>query len=160
VEDYGRAVVKPLFSTKARGMELVEPGPDLRQRLAAYKAAQGFFYIQQAVDLGDEDLGVAFLGGEYLTTYARRRSPGAWNTTTAAGGRYVPHDPPREVIDLAARAQALFGLDFTCVDVALTPDGPLVFEVSAFGGFRGLLEARGLDAARLYADYAARRIGL
>jgi ribosomal protein S6--L-glutamate ligase len=29
----------------------------------------------------------------------------------------------------------------------------MVFEVSAFGGFRGVLEAWNVDAAGLYADY-------
>jgi ribosomal protein S6--L-glutamate ligase len=155
---YGEAIVKPLFSTKARGMRLVRRGPDLRAELAEYRREHGLFYLQKTIALGDRDLGVVFLGGEYLTTYARCRKPGAWNTTTASGGRYAPFDPPQEVIDLAWRAQDLFKLDFTCVDVALTDDGPQIFEVSAFGGFRGIQEARGIDAAQLYADYAARRI--
>ncbi|SNS14422.1 SSU ribosomal protein S6P modification protein [Humidesulfovibrio mexicanus] len=158
VEAYGEAVLKPLYSTKARGMMVLRPGPGLRAALEGYLRAQGFFYIQKTVVLGERDLGVVFLGGQYLTTYSRRRQPGAWNTTTASGGRYEPFDPPREVVDLAWRAQNLFGLDFTCVDVALTDNGPQVFEVSAFGGFRGILEARGLDAAQLYAEYAAGRI--
>lgn len=158
VEAYGEAVLKPLYSTKARGMVVLRPGSGLRAALKDYLRAQGFFYIQKTVVLGERDLGVVFLGGEYLTTYSRRRQPDAWNTTTASGGRYEPFDPPSEVIDLAWRAQHLFGLDFTCVDVALTDNGPQVFEVSAFGGFRGILEARGLDAAKLYAEYAAGRI--
>jgi len=158
VRGYGEAIVKPLFSTKARGMRIVKPGPELRLELKQYKREHGFFYIQKTIALGDKDLGVVFLGGEYLTTYARCRKPGEWNTTTASGGRYAPFDPPREIIDLAWRAQDLFKLDFTCVDVALTDDGPQIFEVSAFGGFRGIQEARGIDAATLYAHYAARRI--
>ncbi len=158
VEAYGTAVLKPLFSTKARGMRLVKPGNGLAATLAEYRRAHGFFYVQQAVPLGEQDLGVVFLGGRYLTTYARRRQEGAWNTTTASGGRYVAFDPPQDIIDLAWKAQSLFGLDFTCVDVALTPGGPVVFEVSAFGGFRGIEEARGMDAAKLYADYAMRRL--
>ncbi len=158
VEAYGEAILKPLFSTKARGMCLLRPGPGLRQQLEQYHGAQGFFYIQKTIPLGESDLGVVFLGGRYLTTYARCRQPGAWNTTTASGGKYAPFDPPQDIIDLAWKAQNLFGLDFTCVDVALTDDGPKIFEVSAFGGFRGILEARGIDAAALYADYAARRI--
>ncbi len=158
IAGYGAAVLKPLYSTKARGMALVRPGNGLRDTLTEYKRAYGLFYIQQAVELGQQDLGVVFLGGRYLTTYARRRGEGSWNTTTASGGRYVPFDPAPEVIELARRAQELFGLDFTCVDVALTPTGPVVFEVSAFGGFRGIQEARGLDAAALYADYAMRRL--
>jgi len=155
---YGEAIVKPLFSTKARGMRILKAGPGLRGELAGYQREHGLFYIQKTILLGDKDLGVVFLGGEYLTTYARCRKPGAWNTTTASGGRYAPFDPPQDIIDLAWRAQDLFKLDFTCVDVALTDDGPQIFEVSAFGGFRGIQEARGIDAAKLYADYAARRI--
>ena len=48
-------------------------------------------------------------------------------------------------------------MDFTTVDVALTADGPVVFEVSAFGGFRGASEGAGIDAAALYAEYALAR---
>jgi ribosomal protein S6--L-glutamate ligase len=62
-------------------------------------------------------------------------------------------DPEPEVIELAHRAQALFDLAFTCVDVVESARGPLVFEVSAFGGFRGLHEACGIDAAGLYAAW-------
>ena len=44
-------------------------------------------------------------------------------------------------------------MDFTTVDVALTDDGPIIFEVSAFGGFRGALEGAGVDAAAAYLDH-------
>jgi len=157
VRDYGRAVFKPLYSTKARGMTIMEDGPDLpdlRDRVAAYKAEHSILYIQKTIELeGGQDLGVVFLGGRYLTTYARCRTNGSWNTTTVNGGKYAAFEPPAEIIDLARRAQALFGLDFTCVDVALTASGPYVFEVSAFGGFRGILETSGLDAAQLLLEH-------
>lgn len=158
VEEYGEAVFKPLYTSKARGMLVLRPGPDARRIVEDYAREFPIMYIQKTVDLHDRDLGVTFLGGGYLTTYARCKQNGAWNTTTVSGGKYAPFDPPAEIIDLAARAQALFDLDFTCVDVALTDDGPYVFEVSAFGGFRGLLDARGLDAAGLYADYVLRKV--
>ncbi|MBU1229943.1 MAG: GAK system ATP-grasp enzyme [Proteobacteria bacterium] len=158
VADYGVAILKPLYSTKARGMLVLRPEPETREALLAFQRENPVFYLQKAINVGEQDLGVVFLGGEYLTTYARTRKSGEWNTTTASGGKYVPFDPPQEVIELARQAQAPFGLDFTCVDVALTDSGPYVFEVSAFGGFRGIQEARGIDAARLYAQYALRRI--
>jgi len=158
VAEYGRAILKPLYSTKARGMCVLDPGPIARETLAVYRRTHRVFYLQKAIDLGDSDLGVVFLGGEHLTTYARRRKPGEWNTTTASGGKYAPCDPPAEIIELARRAQAPFGLDFTCVDVALTDSGPYVFEVSAFGGFRGVNQARGMDAARLVAEHVLRRL--
>jgi hypothetical protein len=71
---------------------------------------------------------------------------------------YVAYDPSPETIDIARKAQALFDLDFTSVDVVETPDGPMVFEVSAFGGFKGMEIARNMDGAKLYADYVLKRI--
>ena len=99
-----------------------------------------------------------FLGGEHLGTYARVAAKGSWNTTIRAGGRYAAADPGPEVIEMARRAQAIFGLDFASVDVAETPEGPVVFEVTAFGGFRGLREATGVAAAERYADYVIDRV--
>ncbi len=156
VREFGEAVLKPLFSTKARGMQLLSAEmPDLEARLEAAKAelAEPMLYIQQRVDIPGRDLGVVFIGDEYVGTYARVQAEGAWNTTTRAGGRYAAHEPRDEVVALADRARRLFGLDFASVDVVETADGPRVFEVSAFGGFRGLKEAAGIDAADAYADY-------
>lgn len=158
VEEYGEAVFKPLYSTKARGMFVLKPGPDARKIIEKYHKEYKTMYIQKTIDLNDSDLGIVFLGGEYLTTYARCKTTDSWNTTTVNGGKYAPIDPPQEIIDLAQKAQAIFNLDFTCVDVALTPNGPFVFEVSAFGGFRGLLDARGIDAAAHYVDYVAKKV--
>jgi len=42
--------------------------------------------------------------------------------------------------------------------VAETEDGPIVFEVSAFGGFRGAKEGMGLDAAGRYTDYVLKEL--
>ncbi|MBD3237021.1 MAG: GAK system ATP-grasp enzyme [Candidatus Eisenbacteria bacterium] len=153
VERYGAAVFKPLFTTKARGMRLIEAGPAAAAEIAEYHARHRLMYIQQKIELPGRDLGVVFLGGRYLTTYARRIPQNSWNSTTYFGGRYEAHDPSSETLALAERAQALFGLDFTCVDVAETDEGPVVFEVSAFGGFRGILEAREIDAAAALADH-------
>ena len=157
VRDFGSAVFKPLFSTKARGMKVIDTSLSRKQTLAEiqrFRQANPMMYIQRRIDLSGRDLGMAFLGGEYLGTYARVSRSDAWNTTINSGGRYEAYQAPQELVDLAQRAQAPFGMDFTTVDVALTDDGPVVFEVSAFGGFRGALEGAGIDAAAAYADYA------
>ena len=160
VEGFGPSVLKPLYTSKARGMMVVEPGPVLKEELINFQAGGNrMIYVQKKVELPGRDLGLVFLGGRYLATYARVGQKGRWNTTTNSGGRYESFEPDRELIDLAARAQEPFGLDFTCVDVALTDHGPVVFEVSAFGGFRGLKEGCGIDAARAYAEYILQELG-
>lgn len=158
VARYGEAVFKPLYSTKAKGMLLLTDGPDVLKTVEAYHNEHPIMYIQQRLDLQGKDMGIAFLGGRYLATYARVKGAGAWNTTTRSGGHYEAYDPPEALIALAHKAQAPFGLDFTCVDVAETPQGPIVFEVSAFGGFRGIEIASGIDAARRYVQFVIDRI--
>lgn len=155
---YGQAVFKPLYSTKAKGMLLLTSVPDTARQVAAYHKENPIMYIQKRLDLEGQDLGIAFLGGRYLATYARVKGEGAWNTTTRSGGHYESYSPSEELIALAHKAQEPFGLDFTCVDVAETPRGPVVFEVSAFGGFRGIETASGIDAARRYVQFVCDRV--
>ena len=161
IRRFGIAVLKPLYSTKARGMELVDGSiaeAGLLDAIDRFRISNPMMYVQQKIELPGQDLGMVFLGGEYLGSYARINQTEAWNTTIHSGGRYAPGQPPQGTIDLAARAQALFGMDFTTVDVAETDDGPVVFEVSAFGGFRGVKEGMGMDAAAMYADYVIREL--
>lgn len=162
VRDYGEAVFKPLYSTKARGMCVISADDDedvIIREIEAFKTDNQVMYIQQKLDLPGRDYGMVFLGGQYLGTYARVSQSDSWNTTIHNGGKYALFEPPQSTIDLAAKAQALFGMDFTTVDVADTEDGPIVFEVSAFGGFKGAKDGIGIDAASLYADYILSEIG-
>jgi ribosomal protein S6--L-glutamate ligase len=157
VREYGQAVFKPLFSTKARGMIVLDselPEKKLRSEIAAFQEFNPMMYLQQKLDLNGQDLGLVFMGGEYICTYARVAQNNAWNTTIHSGGKYAGVEPTAEIIDIARRAQALFDLDFTTVDVAETDNGPIVFEVSAFGGFRGAKEGCGIDVAANYVNYA------
>lgn len=157
---YGTAVLKPLYTSKARGMRLISAGNGARAALEEYRAeGHSQFYLQKKEDLGGLDLGVAFLGGQYLATYARAGGGGKqWHTSVRGEKGYQPYEPSEEIIELARKAQSLFNLDFTGVDVAITPSGPIVFEVSAFGGFRGLRDACGLDAAELYVNHVLEQL--
>jgi ribosomal protein S6--L-glutamate ligase len=162
VNRYGQAVLKPLFSTKARGMKVLSANmgsQELTQQLADFKARNPLLYLQKKYDLAGEDYGLVFLGESYLCAYSRQGAKDSWNTTINSGGKYQSHQPPPDIIRLADRARALFNLDYTTVDVAVTPEGPVVFEVSAFGGFRGVSEGAGLDPADLYAAYVLKRMG-
>jgi tetrahydromethanopterin:alpha-L-glutamate ligase len=154
VEHFNKAVFKPLYSSKARGMMVIEAGVGARDAINEFKAAGNpLMYIQKFLPRVKRDLGVAFLGGDYLATYAREKVGETWNTTTRSGGKYVAYEPASSIVSLAKKAQGLFDMAFTCVDVVEADGGPYVYEVSAFGGFRGLLEANGVDAAGAYARF-------
>jgi len=161
IKAFGDAVLKPLYSTKARGMVFInthESQEAIGEKLNTFHADNPMIYIQKKIALPGQDLGMVFLGGNYLGTYARVAQGDSWNTTIHSGGKYAPYQPSKALIALAHRAQQPFGLDFTTVDVAETDTRPIVFEVSAFGGFRGAKEGIGIDAAALYADYAMEKL--
>lgn len=158
---FGAAVFKPLYSTKARGMTIIESDVSelaLKTQVEAFREENTMMYIQRKLDLPGRDYGMVFLGSEYLGTYARIAQSDTWNTTINSGGKYALHKPDQDTIELASKAERLFNMDFTTVDVADTEDGPIVFEVSAFGGFKGAKEGIGIDAADLYANYAIHQI--
>ncbi|RNF51596.1 GAK system ATP-grasp enzyme [Marinomonas hwangdonensis] len=162
VREFGSAILKPLYSTKARGMMILQQEDSdeaVRDALEKYRQNQSIYYIQQTVKLDGRDLGMVFVGGEYLCTYARVGDKDSWNTTINSGGRYELFEPDAELIELGRRAQACYDLSFTTVDIALTDQGPVVFEVSAFGGFKGALEGCGIDAASAYVNYVLHAVG-
>jgi len=162
VGNYGEAVFKPLYSTKARGMCVIRAADgeaQVRKEIRKFQNGNQMMYIQKKKDLNGQDFGMVFLGGEYLGSYARVTGGDSWNTTIHHGGKYMPYEATPGLIELGYRAQAPFKMDFTTVDVAITEEGPVVFEVSAFGGFRGAKEGIGIDAAGRYADYVMERLG-
>ncbi|MCB1858459.1 MAG: GAK system ATP-grasp enzyme [Gammaproteobacteria bacterium] len=161
VREFGGAVLKPLYSTKARGMCAIDgraSDEEIDAAIGEFQRYNPMMYVQRKLDLPGRDLGLVFLGGEYLGCYARIGHGAAWNTTIHSGGHYAPYSPSAAVIDLAARAQRIFGMDYTTVDVAETAEDPVVFEVSAFGGFRGAFEGAGINVARLYARHVVRQL--
>jgi ribosomal protein S6--L-glutamate ligase len=161
VRQYGSAVFKPLFSTKARGMIVVDAAdPEIEriEQIKDFHQHNPMMYIQKKMELPGQDLGLVFLGGEYLGAYARVSEGSSWNTTILHGGRYAAAEPDASWVEIAQRAQGLFNMDYTTVDMAETEDGPVVFEVSAFGGFRGAKEGLGINVAERYVDYVLSKL--
>ena len=160
VQDWGRVVVKPLYTSKGRGMLLLAREEAYRLKLRQWQREwQTPFYLQEFIPNPGRDIGVAVLGGESPGAYYRVAHPGSWLTTTSAKGHYQPCALSQEMGRLACAAADLFGLDFTVVDLVEARGGYLVYEVSAFGGFAGLWQAHGIDAARLYANHVVRTLG-
>lgn len=147
------ALFKPNFSTKARGMQIIKASNKVTDKLEDILEDYSLLYLQELLELPGKDYGVVFIGSEYIGTYARVGKKGAWNTTTADGGHYEEHEPSNEILSIAKKAQAVFQLDFCCVDIAETNKGAVVFEVSAFGGFKGMLKGANINMAERLAKY-------
>lgn len=149
----GDAVVKPVYTSKGRGMFRANAAT-LSAASADVDVAQPYI-VQRFVPSPGRDIGATVIGGRFAGAFYRIASAGEWMTTTAQGGRYAPCGLDDRGIALAEQAAAAFGLDYTVVDLVedANDGGYLIYEVSAFGGFRGLLEATGTDPSVAYAQY-------
>lgn len=151
VQRYNSAIFTPIYPAKAQGTKLMQSlWGDLRltQSIKHYQAIHPLMYIQQQLQLSNSGIKVVFLNGEYRCSYTK---------ASDGGGPYLPHTPSPAIINIAQQAQALFKLDFASVDIAESTRGPVVFDVSAFGGLRGALEGGGLHAAA-YAEHIVNQL--
>jgi ribosomal protein S6--L-glutamate ligase len=149
VEALGEAVVKPVYTSKGRGMFRARAGETMRET-----PPDGAIVVQEYVRAPGRDIGATVIAGRFVGAFYRVAAEDNWMTTTERGGRYAPCDLSAAGIALAERAARLFGLDYTVVDmVECGEDRYLLYEASAFGGFRGLLEASGIDASAQYAEH-------
>ena len=159
VWDFGSALFKPILTDSARAVTLIDSEDDpakMQQAIEAFRGENPLMLIQKRRRLPGRDLGMVFIGGEYLGAYARVGRVGAWNTAIVQGGHYERHDASEELVALGHRIQAHFGLDFTSIDLAETEQGPVVWRVSPFGGFHGAVKGLGVDVAARFADYLMR----
>lgn len=154
VESWGKVVLKPLFTSKGRGMLLLSNDKVYRLKLRNWQREMvSPFYLQEYVPNPGRDIGVAVLAGHVLGAFYRVGSGKGWLTTTSAGGHYESCELTPDMESLAVKAADIMGLDYTVVDLVKTGDGYLVYEVSAFGGFTGLWESLNMNVARLYAEH-------
>jgi len=144
----GAAVVKPLFGSQGRGIELLAARSDLEPWLAAARSAVpagAVCYLQEFIRHPGWDVRILVVGNR---TFAMRRiSTGDWRINVSRGARPESWDAPAAWEDLAIRAARAVGAEIAGVDLLPTPNGPLVVEVNAVPGWRGLESALGIDVA-------------
>lgn len=143
-------ILKPLFGSRGRGLELLASP----EAVAAAVAVRGpVAYLQEFVPHAGWDVRILVIGE---TWFAMRRwaAPGEWRTNVSLGGRPEAFTPPADWISLAFRAAAAVSAEVAGVDILPALDGrPLVLEVNAVPGWRGLEAATGDDVAAAVARH-------
>jgi len=153
-----RAVVKPLFGSQGRGIELITCRQELEPCLRAARQAEppgAVCYLQEFVPHAGWDARVLVVGDR--TFAIRRVSAGDWRINVSRGARPEPWPLPADWEDAAVRSARAVGAEIAGVDLLPGPLGPIVVEVNAVPGWRGLQSALGQDIAAVVVGHLESR---
>ncbi len=159
VAEHGRAVSKPLFGYKGRGLALLtsdDPGP-----LQEILAKSGVVYLQEFLESTaptPRDIRVFVVGEKVAGAIYRVAPPGSWISNLSQGGAPERCPLSSEMEDLALRANGAVGTVYSGVDLIETADGLAVLEVNGTPSGRGVFQAWGIDAGEMIAGHILERL--
>ncbi|HEY7663503.1 MAG TPA: RimK family alpha-L-glutamate ligase [Xanthobacteraceae bacterium] len=148
----GPLVLKPLFGSQGRGLELIR-SPD---ELPGVHAVAGVYYLQRYLAVegrdGFRDFRLLVSQGRVIAAMARQAA--SWITNVKQGGRPMAVVAGAELGELAVRAAAAVGAAFAGVDILYDADGcATVLEVNSMPAWSGLQKVtRANIAATIAAD--------
>jgi len=151
LNEYGRAVSKPLFGYKGRDIELLASSD--QHRLKSILEKQGLVYLQEFIAIPQpRDIRAFVVGDRVLGAIYRVAPPGQWITNLARGGSARRCQVTSELEDLSVRAVRAVGAVYSGVDLLETPEGLKVIEVNGTPSGRGIFQAIGLDVTDAIAE--------
>ncbi|MDM0049458.1 RimK family alpha-L-glutamate ligase [Variovorax sp. J22R115] len=155
-------VLKPLFGSQGKGLQLVGQVDGVHHPLPDIEAAYGSLaYLQRFIPAPTTpgfDWRVLVVGGRAVT--AMRRVSRHWIHNVAQGARCEPAELTPELAELAEGAALALGMDYAGVD--LMPSAPRtrsgsrrgiqVIEVNGVAAWQGLQRVTSFDIARCIVD--------
>ena len=150
-------VVKPLFGAEGRGIMRVSD-PELALR--AFRTLErlgAVLYLQQFVAGPGFDIRILLLDRQLVGSMKRVPKPGDFRANISQHGTAVLHVPTDRELHLARESAHVTGSIFAGVDLMYDEFGePLVIEVNAVPGWRGLQKACDVDVPGMLFEWMER----
>lgn len=149
-------VLKPLFGSQGKGLQLVGEVDGVHHALPALGSGSGFgslAYLQRFVPAATTpgfDWRVLVVGGHAIT--AMRRVSEHWIHNVAQGARCEPAALTPDLAQLAERAAQALDMDYAGVDLIPSMEGTQVIEVNGVAAWQGLQRVTGFNIARAIVD--------
>ena len=145
----GPLVLKPLFGSQGRGLQLIGKTEDLPPP----ETVAGVYYLQRFVGVerdGFRDMRILALKGRVVAAMVRHSDK--WITNVKQGGRPIAAVADGEVKALALASAEAVGADLAGVDIVRDAQGrPLVLEVNSMPAWRGLQRVTSANIAAVIA---------
>jgi ribosomal protein S6--L-glutamate ligase len=147
-------VMKLLSGTQGIGVMRVRDAKEAGPIIDTLSELDQMICLQKFLPNPGEDIRVFLVAGEVVAAMKRKAAPNEWRSNIHIGGHGTAHKPTTEETETSIRAARAVGVEIAGVDLISVENEPYVIEVNASPGFRGLLEATGINAATKIAEYA------
>jgi RimK family alpha-L-glutamate ligase len=154
----GDVIVKPVFGSNGRGIVRVSDEEIAHRVFRALEVERAVYYVQETIPHSGRDLRVFVVGGRVVA--AIWRFADGWRTNVSRGGKAEKAELSEEWADLALRAAAVVGAEYSGVDLLPMPDGGAwVLEVNGSPGWRGLQPTAEVDIAGTIVHHVEELVG-
>ncbi len=147
-------VMKLLSGTQGVGVMRVRDAKEAGPIIDTLSELDQMICLQKFLPNPGEDIRVFVIDGEIVGAMKRKAAPHEWRSNIHMGGHGVAHKPSKAEAETAIEAAEAVGVEIAGVDLISVENRPYVIEVNASPGFRGLLEATGINAAGKITEYA------
>ena len=143
-------VIKLLEGTQGIGVVLAETQKAAESVIQAFMGNKTNILVQEFIkEAGGSDIRCFVVDGKVIASMQRQAPAGEFRSNLHRGGTAaVVRITPKERAT-AVRAAKVMGLTVAGVDILRSDRGPLVMEVNASPGLRGIEDATGIDVAGL-----------
>ena len=147
-------VMKLLSGTQGVGVMRVRDVKEAGPIIDTLSELDQMICLQKFLPNPGEDIRVFVVAGQIVAAMKRRAAPNEWRSNIHMGGVGIAHRPTRQEAEAAIKAAEAVDMEIAGVDLIAVDNNPYVIEVNASPGFRGLLQATGINAANGIAAYA------
>ena len=153
-------VIKVIEGTQGVGVVLAETRAAAVAVIEAFNHANLSFIVQEYVaEAAGRDLRALIVDGEVVAAMERRAHGDDFRANLHRGGTAVPMLLTADEKAIAVRAARVLGLGVCGVDMLRSQRGPVVIEVNASPGLRGIESTTGIDVADRIVAYVERQVG-
>lgn len=152
------AVLKILSGTQGVGVMRVKSLEETASIVDTLKFFGEVVCLQEYIPNPGVDIRALVVGDRVVGSMKRIAPHNEWRANIHLGAKGVPIELDDHARKVAVRASKAVGLEISGVDMVFRGDSPYVLEVNASPGFRGLLEATGVNAADAMVQYAVEKV--
>src|SRR5881396_245209 len=151
------AVLKILSGTQGIGVMRVKSIEETASIVDTLKFFGEVMCLQEYIPNPGVDIRAFVVGDRVVGSMKRVAAHNEWRANIHLGAKGIAMELDDHAKQVAVKASKAVGLEISGVDMIFRGDTPYVLEVNASPGFKGLLEATGINAADAMVEYAVEK---